>query len=401
MWKDKKVLLGITGSIAAYKTASLVRLLVKEGAEVQVICTEAALAFITPLTLSTLSKREVLSSYADKESGTWNNHVHLAKWADIMIIAPASAHTLSKMAYGLCDNLLMATYLSTTCPVWVAPAMDLDMYKHPALVRNLEILHKQGVHIIEAGFGELASGLVGQGRMAEPEEILSTIGATFEMNKLLKDNTLLITAGPTREALDPVRFITNHSSGKMGYALAASAHALGAKVHLVSGPVSLSPPPGVVVHKVESAEEMMEVSKSLFDKVDGCIFCAAVADYRPVSISDQKIKKDEETFTLAMTKNPDIALEFGKHKKPQQISIGFALETHDVLAYGKSKLEKKNFDAVVINNAMEEGAGFGTETNKVVIYTQRGALMEIPMATKSEIANHIMDVYLKIKHEKS
>lgn len=362
----KKIVLGVTGGIAAYKTASLVRLLSKAGAEVQVIMTPASHQFVTPFTLSTLSKKPVYTEFFNtKESGTWNNHVELALWADLMLIAPATANVLAKMAHGLCDNLLLAVYMSAKCPVYIAPAMDLDMYVHPSTTRNLETLASYNHVIIPAEEGELASGLIGKGRMAEPETIVSVLEATLTQNLPLQNKKILITAGPTYEPIDPVRFIGNHSSGKMGYDIAKEAAKKGATVILVSGPTNQKIEDShVQVIPVMSAMEMYEVCHQYFNEVDVVVAAAAVADYRPKDIATQKIKKKAEEFTIVMDKNPDILASLGAIKK-QQYLIGFALETENEVEHAKQKITKKNLDLIVLNSLNDAGAGFGKPTNKV------------------------------------
>ncbi len=372
--KNKKIVLAISGSIAAYKAASLTRLLIKSGAEVQVLMTESATQFITPLTIATLSKRPVLSEIVSENA--WNNHVELGLWADALIVAPATATTLSKMAQGLCDNIVTATYLSARCPVFVAPAMDLDMWVHPATLRNLDLLKLDKVAIIPVGHGELASGLVGDGRMAEPEDIVAFVNDFFEKQSEkqqdLTGKTVLVTAGPTYEALDPVRFIGNRSSGKMGFAIVNELAQRGAKVHLVVGPTKLPTDftETVSVKQVESAQQMFEAATAIFGQCDAAILAAAVADYRPKEVSDVKIKKKEGEMTLELEKTPDIAATLGQLKQPNQRIIGFALETNNELENAVSKLQRKNFDAVVLNSLQDPGAGFSGDTNKISIISK-------------------------------
>jgi phosphopantothenoylcysteine decarboxylase/phosphopantothenate--cysteine ligase len=365
----KKILLGITAGIAAYKTASLVRLFIKSGAEVQVIMTPASKDFITPLTLSTLSKHPVHSTFYDKEEENelWNNHVDLGLWADYMLIAPATANTLSKMAHGTCDNLLLATYLSAKCPVFFAPAMDLDMYKHPSTKKSLETLQGFGNLIIPATSGELASGLVGEGRMAEPEDIVSFIEKDLLSKLPLRGKKVLITAGPTYEAIDPVRFIGNHSSGKMGFAIASAAANLGAEVYLISGP-SHQQIQHSFVHRidVQTADEMYTAAHRYFKEVDIAILSAAVADYTPSKVAAQKIKKKDALLSIQLTPTKDILASLGALKK-HQFLVGFALETDNELANAKGKLQRKNLDAIVLNSLQDKGAGFATDTNKITI----------------------------------
>src|SRR5688572_15461741 len=368
MLNGKKIVLGVSGSIAAYKSAVLVRLLVKEGAEVKVIMTPSAHDFITPLTLSTLSKNPVLTQFVKDESGQWNNHVDLGLWADAMVIAPASANTLAKMASGICDNLLLAVYLSARCPVFFAPAMDLDMLRHPATKSNIEKLRSFGNHLIDPAFGELASGLVGNGRMAEPEEIRDHLISFFATKKRLSGKTVLVTAGPTYEAIDPVRFIGNHSSGKMGFAIAEALAEEGASVNLVSGPTHQhTQNASINVIPVMSAEDMYTRCNELFPNTDITVLSAAVADYKPKHVADQKIKKKDEDISLELVKTHDIAASLGKLKHNGQIIVGFALETEKEKANALKKLEAKNFDFIVLNSLNDKGAGFSHDTNKVTI----------------------------------
>ncbi len=389
MIKGKKILLAVCGSIAAYKAAFFIRLLVKEGAQVKVIMTESAKDFISPLTLSTLSKNPVYSSYFDQQSGEWTNHVELGLWADLMIIAPLSANTLGKLANGICDNLLLATYLSAKCPVLVAPAMDLDMYKHPATQANLNKLKSYGNQVIDAVDGELASGLVGQGRMAEPEDLVEVIRHKLSKNDLLKGKKVLITSGPTHEALDPVRFIGNHSSGKMGAAIAEAFAASGADVSVVSGPSKHLPDQAKVI-RVNSAKEMLKEATALYASTDIAVFAAAVADYRPASTQKEKIKKNDETLELRLVKNPDIAFELGKQKK-HQVNIGFALETNHGATNAKEKLKKKNFDLIVLNSLKDEGAGFQNDTNKVTFFDKNNKETKFELKSKLGVAQDIVD----------
>jgi phosphopantothenoylcysteine decarboxylase/phosphopantothenate--cysteine ligase len=392
--KNKKIVLGVSGSIAAYKAALLVRLLVKESAEVKVIMTDAAKDFITPLTLSTLSKNPVLSSFTKGETGEWNNHVELGLWADAMIFAPASANTLAKCANGIADNLLIATYLSAKCPVFFAPAMDLDMYIHPSTVANLGKLQSYGNEIINAEFGELASGLVGEGRLAEPEEIVYQLSRHFSKKLIFKHKKILITAGPTQEPIDPVRFISNHSSGKMGFAIAEAFAMAGAEVTLVSGPVSIASPKGVKVEKVQSAQQMFEATSKYFSNSDIVVLSAAVADYTPLHVADKKIKKKEDVFTIEMTKTTDIAATLGKQKKNGQIIVGFALETDNEFENAKGKLERKNFDFVVLNSLQDSGAGFRYDTNKIKIIDRAGNIYDFDLKTKTEVAQDILNTII-------
>jgi phosphopantothenoylcysteine decarboxylase / phosphopantothenate---cysteine ligase len=393
--KNKKILLGVSGSIAAYKSALLIRLLIKEGAEVQVIMTDSAKDFITPLTLATLSKNPVLSSFTKGDSGEWNNHVELGLWADVMVIAPASAHTLAKCANGIADNLLIATYFSARCPVFFAPAMDLDMYKHPSTLDNLRKLQSYNNEIIQAEHGELASGLVGEGRLAEPEHIVHSLERHFAKNEMLKGKKVLITAGPTQEPIDPVRFISNHSSGKMGYAIAEAFEMAGCEVRLVSGPVSIPQPIGINIEKVQSAREMYDAAAQYFDKSDIIILSAAVADYTPAVVADKKIKKKEDHFNIELTKTIDIAATLGKHKRVGQIIVGFALETDNEFENAKGKLERKNFDMVVLNSLQDKGAGFRYDTNKVKIIDREGNIHDFDLKTKKEVAQDILELVVQ------
>ena len=418
MLNGKKILLGITGGIAAYKTTFLVRLLIKAGAEVKVILTESAGHFVSPLTLATLSKNPVLSSFTIEEEGStdWNNHVELGLWADLMLIAPATANTLSKMANGTCDNLLMATYLSAKCPVFFAPAMDLDMYRHPSSKASFEKLRSYGNVMVPATSGELASGLHGEGRMAEPEDIVDALRNHLSNSMPLSGKTVLITAGPTYEAIDPVRFIGNHSSGRMGFELACTAARLGAEVVLVSGPTNLSighdlklvhgfqetrasqkligVPESIEINRVVSAAEMYEAVHHRYPAADIVICAAAVADYRPKSPSEQKIKKKDAELTVELVKTQDILLSLGKQKK-NQFLVGFALETENELDNAKSKLESKNLDAIVLNSLNDVGAGFGTPTNKITFVDKNFAIIPFELKSKAAVATDIFAEILK------
>jgi phosphopantothenoylcysteine decarboxylase/phosphopantothenate--cysteine ligase len=398
--KDKNILLGITAGIAAYKTASLVRLFIKAGANIKVVMTPASKDFITPLTLSTLSKNTVYSSFTDDEddNAVWNNHVDLGLWADLFIIAPATANTLSKMANGVCDNLLMATYLSAKCPVYFAPAMDLDMYKHQSTNNSFEKLNQFGNIMIPATSGELASGLVGEGRMAEPEDIIHFIEADV-LNKLpLKGKKVLITAGPTYEAIDPVRFIGNHSSGKMGFEIAKAAANLGAEVVLVSGPTDQTIQHSLVhVKPVVSAQSMYDEVHKHYMETDIAILSAAVADYRPKHVADNKIKKAESTFSIELEKTKDILKSLGE-QKAHQFLVGFALETNNELEHAKGKLNSKNLDIIVLNSLRDKGAGFGVSTNKVTFITKSNEIIENELKSKAEVANDLMHLILKQIH---
>ena len=394
----KKILLGVTAGIAAYKAAFLVRLFVKEGADVRVIMTPSAMDFVTPLTLSTLSKNEVYSSFIEKEAITdkekfaqWNNHVALGLWADFFVIAPATANTLSKMANGTCDNILLATYLSAKCPVFYAPAMDLDMYKHPSTVNTFSALESFGNVRIPAESGELASGLIGQGRMAEPENIIRFIKAEILKTLPLKNKKVLITAGPTYEAIDPVRFIGNHSSGKMGIALAEKSASMGAEVSLILGPSNVSiADKSIDVIRVTSASEMYEAVHRIFDKTDIAIFSAAVADYRPGEVATEKIKKKEGTLTIVLEKTKDILASAGTIKK-HQFLVGFALETQNELENAKKKLEKKNLDLIVLNSLRDKGAGFKGDTNKVTLLDKDNKVTPFEVKSKANVATDILE----------
>jgi len=389
--QDKRILLGISGGIAAYKIASLIRLLIKSGAEVKCIMTPASCDFISPLTVSTLSKNPVGIEFWDKNNGTWSNHVEYGLWADLFLIAPLTANTLHKLATGGCDNLLLATYLSMKCPVIVAPAMDLDMYIHPTTKRNLETLRLDGVQIIPAESGELASGLIGQGRMAEPENLFKVVENFFQSSEVLKGLKVLITAGPTYESIDPVRFIGNHSSGKMGFALAASVLSKGGEVILISGPTKLDlEHANLTLIRVQSAENMLSAVQNNWNKVGVGIFSAAVADYRPVSIADQKIKKNADTLTIELVKNPDILGWAGANKLETQILIGFALETTNGVAYAEDKLKRKNLDFIVLNTLEDHGAGFGYDTNKISIVDNHNNFTNFELKSKIDVAEDIV-----------
>lgn len=391
MLEGKKILLGVTGSIAAYKSALLIRALVKAGAEVRVIMTDAAKDFISPLTLSTLSRQPVLHGLFDDSS--WANHVMLGRWADVMVIAPLSCNTLSKMAHGGCDNLLMAVYLSATCPVVVAPAMDEDMWKHPTTRSNLDKLRSFGNYVIPVSHGELASGLVGDGRMAEPEEIVQYLGAFLMSGQDLKGKRALVSAGPTHEAIDPVRFIGNHSSGKMGVALAQELRRRGADVTLVLGPTMTAHDlSGLNVVKVSSAEDMYHACVNVFENKDIAVMSAAVADYTPVTVAEQKIKKKDDGLTLELRKTRDILKTLGEMKKGGQVLVGFALETENEKENAIGKLRSKNADLVVLNSLKDPGAGFGHDTNKVTIFDKSGMERGFDTQTKAGVAKDIVDV---------
>lgn len=393
MLKGKKILIGITGSIAAYKIPLLIRLLKKEGAEVKIVMTPCAKDFVTPLTLSTLSQQPVLIEPYDKTDGSWNSHVDWGRWADVFIMAPVSANTLAKMASGIADNLLTTTYLAAKCPVFFAPAMDLDMFHHPTTQKNIDTLLSYGNHLIAPQEGELASGLCGAGRMEEPEEILRIVTDFFLKRNLLSGKKVLISAGPTYELIDPVRFIGNFSSGKMGYALAEDAAARGAQVALVSGPVGLKPlHPGISLISVTSAEQMAEACFSEFKSSDITIMAAAVADYTVTDPAPVKIKKSGDKLTIELSKTTDILATLGKQKRAGQILAGFALETDNEKSNALSKLKNKNLDMIVLNSLNDQGAGFGHDTNKVTIITSDGAEAEVPLKSKKDVATVILDV---------
>jgi phosphopantothenoylcysteine decarboxylase/phosphopantothenate--cysteine ligase len=390
MLEGKNIVLGVCGSIAAYKSATLVRLLIKAGANVQVVMTPDAANFITPLTLSTLSKKPVLNDYFKPETGEWNNHVEVGLWADLMIIAPASANTLAKMAAGLCNNLLTAIYLSAKCPVYFAPAMDLDMWKHASTLQNVAKLQSFGNILIQPGSGELASGLHGEGRMAEPEEILAFLVNDIKKNLPLNGQQVLVTAGPTFEAIDPVRFIGNHSSGKMGFAIADELAKLGADVILISGPSSqTSKQKSVKRIDVTSAAEMLDACLQNFETSTICIMSAAVADYTPVTVASQKIKKQDNGLTIQTKKTTDILKTLGGIKKPGQILVGFALETNNEEEHAIGKLKSKNLDLIVLNSLNDAGAGFKGDTNKITIIDSSLSKTIFDLKTKDEVANDI------------
>jgi phosphopantothenoylcysteine decarboxylase/phosphopantothenate--cysteine ligase len=391
MLRNKRIILGVTGSIAAYKSTYIVREFIKAGAEVKVIMTDAARDFITPLTLSTLSKHPVLYKFTeDPEAGDWNNHVELGLWADALIIAPASANTLAKMTQGICDNLLMATFLSARCPVFIAPAMDLDMFAHESTTENLDILIERGVHVIEPQIGELASGLEGKGRMAEPEDIKAHLEAYFSVPGPLAGKQVLITAGPTQESIDPVRYIGNRSTGRMGFAIAEAARDMGAEVTLVSGPVHIPIPEGMAdVVMVSSADEMFKAVIANSENSDIIIMSAAVADYRPASYSNTKVKKKEGVWSIEMERTKDILHHLGQHKKKGQILVGFALETDNELENARGKMERKNLDMIVLNSLKDKGAGFGHDTNKVTYVFRNGGMEETGLKAKMDVAKDL------------
>lgn len=395
MLQGKKILLGITGSIAAYKSIYLVRSLVKAGAEVRVIITPSAKDFVSSLTLSTLSRNPVLTDLFDEES--WSNHVMLGRWADLMIIAPLSCNTLAKMANGHCDNLLLATYLSATCPVVVAPAMDEDMWHHPATKENLKKLESFGNTIIPVEKGDLASGLTGEGRMAEPEQILDFICTRFFLTRPLTGKKAMVTAGPTYEPIDPVRFIGNHSTGKMGLAIARELQHRGAEVTLIMGPTQVDMSSnGIPIVKVKTADEMYRASNKVFEKSDIAIMAAAVADYAPVAIAKEKIKKKEDRLVLELTKTKDILKSLGEKKKEGQVLVGFALETNDEEQNAADKLQKKNADMIILNSLNDPGAGFGYDTNKITIFEKGGQQFSFDTKSKNEVAKDIVDTIIRL-----
>ena len=390
--KSKKIVLGVSGGIAAYKCAQLVRLLVKQGAEVKVIMTPLAKEFITPLTLATLSKNPILVDFFDPTNGDWNSHVKIGLWADAFLIAPATANTMAKMASGIADNLLLTTYLSARCPVFFAPTMDLDMYAHPTTQKNISTLCSYGNLVIEPGTGELASGLEGKGRMAEPEEMVAVLENYFASTQDLSGKKIVITAGPTYEKLDPVRFIGNYSSGKMGFALAEECTNRGADVTLVCGPVDLVAQSASIKRiDVESAQEMYETTTEAFKSADGAILCAAVADFTPEISSDTKIKREKEDLIIKLKPTKDIAAALGAAKTPNQVLVGFALETHNEKSNAQSKLERKNLDFIVLNSLQETGAGFRHDTNKISIIERNGETTDFDLKSKSAVAQDIVD----------
>lgn len=395
-------MLGITGGIAAYKCAPLVREFVKRGAEVKVVMTPLAKQFITPLTMATLSKNPILVDFFNPENGEWNSHVNLGMWADVYLIAPATANTIGKMANGVADNLLLTSYLSAKCPVFFAPAMDLDMYKHPAVQKNIATLISYGNHVIEPGTGFLASGLEGKGRMAEPADIVAALENFFESKSDMAGKKVMITAGPTYEKIDPVRFIGNYSSGKMGFALAEECADRGAEVTLIAGPTSLKTVNGKINRiNVESAQQMYDAAVENSPSADVQILCAAVADYRPSVTADKKIKREKTgEMTLTLVPNPDIAAALGKIKRENQVNVGFALETNDEATNAKDKCARKNFDFIVMNSLKDKGAGFQVDTNKITIFTAGGDVVEYPLKTKKEVAADIVDAVVEIAKKK-
>lgn len=396
--KGKHIILGISGGIAAYKSATLLRLFIKAGAEVQVVMTPAGKEFITPVTLSALSGKPVVSEFFTANTGEWHSHVDLGLWADAMVIAPATASTIAKMANGVADNMLITTYLSAKAPVFVAPAMDLDMFAHPTTTRNLDLLRSYGNTIIEPASGELASHLVGKGRMEEPENIFKVIEAFFARKEDLKGKRMLVTAGPTYEKIDPVRFIGNYSTGKMGYAIAEEAASRRAEVVLVSGPVDLTTRhPAIDLVKVESAREMLAACEERFGSVDYAVMCAAVADYAPADCAATKIKREgNEPPVIHLVKNPDIAKTLGMKKRPGQKMVGFALETDHEFDNAMTKLRSKNLDMIVLNSLRDKGAGFGTDTNKITIFTADGGETSFALKSKREVAADIIDTLITL-----
>lgn len=397
MLKGKHIILGITGSIAAYKAAYLLRLLIKQGAEVQVVMTPAGKEFITPVTLSSLSGKPVVSEFFTANTGEWHSHVDLGLWADALLIAPATASTIGKMAHGIADNMLVTTYLSCKAPVFVAPAMDLDMFAHPSTRHNLDLLRSYGNHIIEPASGELASHLTGKGRMEEPENIVAVLDRFFDRQQSLAGKRVLVTAGPTYEKIDPVRFIGNYSSGKMGFALAEACACAGAEVTLVAGPVSLKTVhPSIHRVDVESAVEMYRAAVEAYDHADVAIMCAAVADYAPETVSDVKLKRSGEERVLRLKPNPDIAAELGRRKRDGQYLVGFALETNDEESNARLKLAKKNLDLIVLNSLRDAGAGFRCDTNKVTVIGREGEPVEIPCKPKTEVAADIVGLVARL-----
>ncbi len=392
MLRGKNIIIGVTGSIAAYKSAQLVRLFVKEGADVKVIMTPSSKEFIGPLTLSTLSKHPVISDFFEKKTGEWSSHVELGLWADLFLVAPATANTISKFANGQCDTLLTAVYLSARCPVCIAPAMDMDMYQHPSTQANINSLKSYGNTIINAAHGELASGLVGEGRMAEPEEIVEYVRNFFFQKQTLRGKKALVTAGPTYEPIDPVRFIGNHSSGKMGYAIADELARQGAEVTLISGPSNQkTEEPDVQVVHIQTAEEMANACTDRFSETDIAVLAAAVADYKPEILHPDKLKKTSETLDLSLVKTIDIAATLGAQKKDRQIIVGFALETSNELENAKDKLKRKNFDLIVLNSLRDEGAGFGHDTNKVRILDKKEKIVDFELKSKKAVAKDIVN----------
>ncbi len=398
MLKGKKILLGVTGSIAAFKAPALVRLFVKQGAEVKVLMTDEAKHFVSPLTLSTLSKNAVISTFVKTNEGVWNSHVELGLWADIFLIAPATANTIGKMVHGICDNILLATYLSAKCNVYVAPAMDADMFAHPSTQNNLQTLRDFGNIILPVGDGELASGLSGEGRMLEPEEILELLIHTTQATEKLKGKKVLVTAGPTHESIDPVRFIGNHSSGRMGFAIAEEFARHGAQVTLISGPTEMHQSNNIKRIDVTSAEEMYEKTVKQFDKTDIAVMSAAVADYAPEKVSITKIKKSGNELHLKLKKTKDILAELGRMKNKKQLLIGFALETDNEVENAVKKLNAKNLDFIVLNSLKSKGAGFAHQTNKITIIDKKGNKTDYKLKSKSEVAQDIVHKVISMMH---
>ncbi|MEI6595175.1 MAG: bifunctional phosphopantothenoylcysteine decarboxylase/phosphopantothenate--cysteine ligase CoaBC [Bacteroidota bacterium] len=398
MLKGKKILLGVTGSIAAFKAPALVRLFVKQGAEVKVLMTDEAKHFVSPLTLSTLSKNAVISTFVKTNEGVWNSHVELGLWADIFLMAPATANTIGKMAHGICDNILLATYLSAKCNVYVAPAMDADMFAHPSTQNNLQTLRDFGNIILPVGDGELASGLSGEGRMLEPEEILELLIHTTQATEKLKGKKVLVTAGPTHESIDPVRFIGNHSSGRMGFAIAEEFARHGAQVTLISGPTEMHQSNNIKRIDVTSAEEMYEKTVKQFDKTDIAVMSAAVADYAPEKVSITKIKKSGNELHLKLKKTKDILAELGRMKNKKQLLIGFALETDNEVENAVKKLNAKNLDFIVLNSLKSKGAGFAHQTNKITIIDKKGNKTDYKLKSKSEVAQDIVHKVISMMH---
>lgn len=398
MLKGKRIVIGISGGIAAYKIAFLIRILKQKGAEVRCILTSASSDFITPLTVSTLSQNPAYIDFWNKENGEWTNHVEMGAWGDVILMAPLTANTLAKIANGFCDNLLTATYLSAKCPIIVAPAMDLDMYAHDTTNDNLKKIEQHGVKIIPAEEGFLASGLIGKGRMAEPETIVEELERFFQNAASMENHKVLVTAGPTYEAIDPVRFIGNHSTGKMGFAIVESLLERGAKVVLIAGPTQCQ-----VHHEnltridIRTAEEMLVVATDHFPSCTGGIFAAAVSDYRPKSVAEQKIKKSSDVMNIEMVKNPDVLKTIGGLKTEQQFLVGFALETNNALEYGAEKLKKKNLDLIVVNSLEDEGAGFGHDTNKITLLDFNNKSTKFELSSKKVVANNILDYLMKLK----
>jgi len=393
--KGKKIIVGITGGIAAYKIAHLVREFIKAGAEVKVLMTNAAKEFITPLTMATLSKNPVLTDFFNPENGGWNSHVDLGLWADALVIAPATANTLAKMNHGIADNLLLTSYLSAKSPVFFAPAMDLDMYQHPATQKNIKELISRGHVCIDADSGELASGLIGKGRMAEPVKIFKEVASFFKDKQSLRGKKIMITAGPTYEAIDPVRFIGNYSSGKMGYALAKECRDRGAEVTLISGPVSIAKPKDIKLINVTSAKQMLDACINNFSEMDVAIMNAAVADYMPAKTSDKKMKRKDDDLTIELKPTKDIAAELGKLKAREQILIGFALETDNEEQNAAGKLKRKNLDFIVLNSLQDKGAGFGHDTNKISIVFKDNNIRKFELKSKIEVASDIVNVLIE------